>query len=225
MGKSKSSSFRWGVLKSVVPLGVALLLGFVIGYAVSRKTTEGKPATKQGSADDTFEAQRLIDILTQPLPMYDGLTPVLSKRLAYGVSSNVDDQVRWSHTLAFDVTDRSGDEINAIPEFYRIHFYRAIPFMGGYGGHPMEYRLVQRDNGFQLWGGGGAFTKSWGIAIHGKYADVDIYVTVIDFDKTGKRHAVQHLHDPVNGQRVLWLRFFLRAHGLSGPAKWPPHNE
>jgi len=133
--------------------------------------------------------------------------------------------VRWESGIVLDITGMQPQQVEAIPEFYVSHFKKRFPFGGHVGGNSRD--LAKFPTGKFLMAGGGSWSWGYRDSYSSEHFDCDIITEVIDFaprsDAAGqfKRIRVRELSDPVQGQRIMWIRFSLKGRELAGYGRWP----
>jgi hypothetical protein len=74
---------------------------------------------------------------------------------------------------------------------------------------------------------GGDWTWHWRGGYSGKHFDLDMDAQVFDFkrnspDSSGcRRIPVQQLSEPVQEQRIIWIRLDFKGRDLTGQGNWP----
>ncbi|MCL2700580.1 MAG: hypothetical protein FWE88_02675 [Phycisphaerae bacterium] len=205
------------------------------GYAIVDERGPRPPALK---------TQDVIDFLCQPLPVPEGAKVLLSKdgwwdRPLLGVGQQGGDRSRrkvekgtivWRQRIALDVMEMTPEAIAAIPKIYRDHlvpqFHSGPGTLSGFGrgetlckGGPDRFLLSPIDRDFWTWG--------YCDVTLGDDADYEVDMEVMDFAPSPPgspqygRKPVRNLTDPVQGQRVAYIRINLVVRNLQGEGKWP----
>ena len=181
--------------------------------------------------------QDVIDFLCQPLPVPDGAKVVFLsnrkdeqwERPLLGIGSHGPEKgtVVWRQQIALDVTDMTPKAISAISGIYVKHFWQLKLGMNfGFTGYQTLWK--SRADLFVTTPDPSAFW-TWNHCEYsrGDYADMDVDVEVMDFDQVPpgieqyRRKPVKNLTDPVQGQRVAWIRIDFVARNLQGAGTWP----
>ena len=196
----------------------SLLILFVVGIVGGVFLLGSRATKKLGPA-----AQDVIDFLGAPLPVPEGAKQVKVFGCGRGGGGGT---VMWKNSIVLDVTGMQPQQVERIPDFYASHFEKRFSFGGGslIGGDTVLAKLPGGD--FVMAGDGGG---SWGYhdSHSGKHFDLEIITKRLDFtpepDSPGmfRRIRAKHPLDPVQGQRILWIRFSFKGRGLVGDGKWP----
>lgn len=205
---TEASGHTWvAVIAAIAALGIGLLAGPVFRQLAH----VGQPT------------QVVIDFLSKPLPIPAGAKEFpVSGIGGQGVGEGT---VTWGKGVVLDVTEMAPKDIAAIPMVYVSHFYQQFPFGSTVSGNHQDLWKTGRDEFGVAWGA--SWTWRWRGDYRGKDFDFDMDVEVMDFDQVTpnssrySRLPVRDLANPVQGQRVMWIRFSFTGRNLTGVGKWP----
>jgi hypothetical protein len=165
--------------------------------------------------------QAVIDFLSQPLPVPKGAKVLGPRNYGGSVGSGT---VAWRGYQALDVTDMKPEEIETIPEMYASYFENRFPF--GTSGRGSQ-SLGKSGPDYYRVGSYSEWTWLRQCEFSGGDFDLDIDCQVFDFKKDNtvaggyRRVSVNMLSDPIQDQRVAWIRFSFKGRNLEGMGKWP----
>jgi hypothetical protein len=190
----------------------ALGCGLAIGYLIDRPETPiDRPETPK-----VMTTQEAADSIAKPLPLPPGAK--LVGIIGIGHEGLGPGSLAWDKGIVLDVSGMTKQDIAAIPRMYESHFQNQFPIVISSRGSYYDLAKFGPDDFISA--GNGDWTWHVRAEGNGNNFDFEMQTEVMDFAPIGsrfKRIRVRELDNPVQGQRIMWIRINLRVRGLVGP--------